>query len=346
MRHAAFLVLICIFLAESGCSYNPKFTADVTGLGGLPQERPPLPTLDDASTLPALSPGAERPTYRIGPLDEISVIVWGRPDLGSQVPSERESQRKLSTVGAEGGVTLPFLDRLDIAGLTATEAAQLIQDSYALSVTTPQVELEIDKFRSKAVDIAGEVTRPGIVYLSDNIMTLAEALVAAGGPTDGADTRHALLVRDGTSYHLDYWAGQRGQSAVLDVLLRDGDRVFFPSVIERVYYVLGDVENQGAYPIQDKGTTLLEGLAAAGGPDLNSAKLRPITFIRLRGEEATVYEFKLSELMEAGDIPLFPGDRIYISRTGVWYWGFVWRQMVPVISLISAAWFLDRLITE
>jgi polysaccharide export outer membrane protein len=346
MRHIALSLLACILMASAGCSYNPKFTADVEGLGDLPEQSPRLPALEDAADLPILSTGENRPAYRIGPLDQITVLVWGRPDLGSQVPSERESQRKLTTVGADGGISLPFLDRLDVSGLTAVEAAQLVQDAYEMSVSTPQVELEVVAFRSQKVDVGGEVGRPGIVYLSDKVITVAEALVVAGGPTEDADTRHALLVRNGTSYLLNEWAARRGESDAQHVLLRDGDRIFFPHVTERVYYVLGDVLNQGAFPIQDKGTTFLEGLAAAGGPRLDSAKLRPITFIRLNGDGATVYKFKLSEAMQAGDIALLPGDRIYVSRTGIWQWGNVLHQLVPVLSIISAAWFIDRLVNE
>lgn len=346
MRLIAFLLPACLTLSAVGCSYNPNFTADVTGIGDLPQQKPGLPTFRSVMTLPTVDPEDERPPYRIGPLDQVTVLVWGRPDLGSQVPSERESQRKITTVAADGTISLPFLDRMDITGMTASQAAQLVLDAYEASVTKPQVELEVVKFRSQKVQITGEVTRPGIVYLSDNVLTIAEAMAVAGGTTEYADLRHGVLIRDGISYHLDEWSAAHGESAAHNVMLRDGDQIFFPALNENVFYVLGDVRNQGAYPIQAKGTTFLEGLGAAGGPNLDSAKLRPITFIRIQGDVTTVYKFELEEAMQAADIALLPGDRIYVSRTGIWYWGNVFHQLVPVLSIVSAAWFIDRLINE
>jgi polysaccharide export outer membrane protein len=346
MRRTVMLLLTSLVLSMTSCSYNPNFDADVSGLGDLAGQRPAVPAMPDAVSLSKVEDAGGRPAYRIGPLDQITVIVWGRPDLGSQVPADREGQRKITTVAADGTVALPFIDRLDVAGLTAAEASQLIQDTYARSVTTPQVETEVVGFRSQSVMVEGEVERPGIVYIAGNIMTVGEALAAAGGTTAEADTRDGVLIRDGAAYHLDGWSARRGTSDAFDVLLQSGDKIYFPSHSERVFYVLGDVLRQGAYPIPDRGITLLEGLAAAGGPNLDSAKLQPITLIRMSGDESTVYEFRLSQAVASGDIALFPGDRLYVSRTRLWYWGNVWRQMVPFISLASAAWFIDRLFSE
>jgi polysaccharide export outer membrane protein len=346
MRRTVMLLLSSLILCITSCSYNPNFEADVSGLGDLAGQRPPVPATPDAASLPKLDDPGARPAYRIGPLDQITVIVWGRPDLGSQVPADREGQRKITTVAADGTVALPFIDRLAVAGLTAAEASQLIQDTYARSVTTPQVETEVVAFRSQSVMVEGEVERPGMVYIADNIMTVGEALASAGGTTGEADTRNGVLIRDGGAYHVDGWNSRRGANEALNVLLERGDKIYFPSNNERVFYVLGDVLRQGAYPIPDRGITLLEGLAAAGGPNLDSAKLQPITLIRMNGDESTVYEFRLGQAVASGDVALFPGDRLYVSRTRLWYWGNVWRQMVPFISLASAAWFIDRLFSE
>src|SRR3990170_8072680 len=84
-----------LFLAGS-CVSTPRLKPDVKGPGRLALadaselDAPPFP---DAVTLPKLtgSPSTgtspvTRPPYRLGPLDEVIVVVWGRPDLGSQVP--------------------------------------------------------------------------------------------------------------------------------------------------------------------------------------------------------------------------------------------------------------------
>jgi len=346
MKPAWIAIAACACLSAFGCGYNPHFRADVVGIGDLPHQRPGLPPIPDAAELPRLPEQGGRPPYRIGALDRISVMVWGRPDLGSQVPAGRETDKKITTVAADGTIALPFLERIEVEGLTVVEAARAVEEAYARSVPAPQVEIVMVEYRSKQVYIDGAVARPGVVFLRDDLLTVGEAIAAAGGPSEGADTRNAILVRDGVAYHLDDWGARRGQNDALDVLLEDGDKIYFPPITERVFYVLGDVMRQGAFPIPDEGVTLVQGLAAAGGPNLETAKLRPITLIRVHGEETTVYKFDLEDALESGDIPLFPGDRLYVSRAGIWHWGNVWRQMVPFVSLASAAWFIDRLFSE
>jgi polysaccharide export outer membrane protein len=336
-------LVACLMLGGAGCSYNPHFKADVIGLGDLPHQVPGLPSLPDADSLPKLMPGIPRPAYRIGPLDQITVLVWGRPDLGSQVPSERESQRRSTTVATDGTITLPFLEPLHVADKTVSEVTELIREGYARIVATPIVETEVVVYRSRGVQLQGEVVRPGTVYLTDNSMALGETMTAVGGTTGAADTRNAVLIRDGVHYHLDEWAARRGLNDALDVLLQSGDLIYFPSRDERVFQVLGDVRNQGAYPIPDRGITLVEGLAAAGGPNLDSANIRRVFLLRQREGGTTVYRFDLSELMAAGDVPVFPGDRLYVTRSGLWYWGNAWRHVLPVMALANAAYFIDRI---
>lgn len=341
------LVLIAfLMLGGSGCSYNPDFETDVVGLGELPYQEVELSTHPDAASLPKLVRGNPRPPYRIGPLDQITVLVWGRPDLGSQVPSERESQRKITTVSTDGTITLPFLGPLHIVDLTAGEATKLIRDAYARTVATPIVETEVVVFRSRGVQVEGEVGRPGTVYLTDNTMTLGETMTYIGGTKGTADTRHALLIRDGMHYHLDEWAARRGMNDALDVLLQPGDVINFPSIYERVFEVLGDVKNQGAYPIPDRGISLVEGLATAGGPNLDSANIERIYLLRRQEKHTTVYRLKLADLMVAEDVPVYPGDRLYVTRSGLWYWGNSWRHMLPFIALANTAYFVDRMIND
>ena len=342
----AALVASCLFLLASltlsGCGTANFPEADFRGLDELASLQVAMPA-PHSSALPILEPGATRPLYTIGPLDQITVVVWGRPDLGSQVPSPDNSRRNVTTVDAGGEISLPFLPRVQVSGLRLWEANLSIAHAYSEIVPDPEVETEMNEFRSRPVQIEGEVAQPGTVYLSDTVLTLGEALKAAGGPTREANSRNVTLTRDGRPHSLDVWAAYNGLSTDLDIILEPGDRVFFPPARDAVFYVLGDVENQGAFPLPATGVTLLQALGSAGGLNLDTASDHNLLLMRTEGDETVAYEFKFFEAMAHEDIALATGDRIYVSRSRLSNFGDGWRNVVPFLSTITAAYFIDRI---
>ena len=114
--------------------------------------------------------------YVIGPQDSLSVIVTDEADLTNKY-----------RVDTDGTITMPYLNRVPVAGLTLAEAqvkiAQMLQAGY---LRNPQVRVEVDQFKSRRVFVSGEVRTPGYVTMAGTTMTLLEALALAGSPTQNA----------------------------------------------------------------------------------------------------------------------------------------------------------------
>lgn len=328
-RHTLLAVLLSSFAV--GCASGPKVRADVVGYGALLEDISETKNMPNAEDLPMLS-GEASDDYRIGPMDQLTVVVWGRPDLGSQIPTET-GERRITTVAADGTLSLPFLDNLPIAGKTTAEVSTMIEAAYANVVEAPQIEVEMAQFRSRVVFLEGAVARPGQVYLSDTQRTVGEVLTAAGGLDPLADTAHGVLARDGQEYQLDYLAVERGESpGVLNVMLQEGDKIHFPSINERVVYIFGEVRRQGAFPIPNDGLTVLDALGMAGGYQQVSANMEGLYLMRRAEQGTTIYKLSLAQLLEGPEVSLTPGDRIYLSPSGLAVWQRTWTQMLPFFS--------------
>ena len=87
--------------------------------------------------------------------------------------------------------------------------------------------------------------------------------------------------------------------------------------VSKVYYVLGEVNTPGAYPIQGR-ETVLDGILAAGGLNSKSSR-KNIILVRPSLPEGcrTVLAVCYPEIVQLGDTStnyqLQPGDRIYVS---------------------------------
>ena len=128
-------------------------------------------------------PEEQTATYRIGPGDEIYVLV-----------AEQQALSGAFTVGPEGGYIQPVVGNIVINGLTTKEAAQQLTARLAGILVRPQVTISVTKRRPIRVSVLGEVQHPGRFELPYEEGILA-ALASAGGLTEFADKDSIYVVR-------------------------------------------------------------------------------------------------------------------------------------------------------
>ncbi|MBU2502081.1 polysaccharide export protein [bacterium] len=350
MKRLLLMLTPLAILLMTGCAATNYHGETVKGLdplildpSGMEAGRSPSPALVD---LPSLAMDQAPPAYRIGPNDILTIMVWGRPDLGSQVPANSNNRRQVTTIDSKGEAHLPFLPPLELAGLTTQEAALRVADAYSELISSPQVHIEMVEYRAGPVQVHGNVTNPATVFLSDNVRTVAEALALAGGLNAEADASRVVLTRRGRAHTLDIWESGHGRSPHLDILLEANDRLFVPEAREDLYYVFGDVNSQGAFPLTSKGTTFLEALGRSGGISVESASRKNLLLFRRSGADSTVYEFSYHDALERGDFPLHPGDRIEVQQSFMAKLGYTLRNTLPLLSIVSSVWIVDRIINE
>ena len=335
--HMATLALTAAALC-TGCISQPRITSDYIGIGDLPRRAPAarldVPPFTDASELPLKSTKAGATTpYRVGPLDELVVVVWGREDLGSQVPIGLSGELRGSGVREDGTLVMPFLGPMNVSGKGIEEIRTDIQSRYSSLIENPQIEVKLHACASRKVEVSGEIGQPGQYFLCEDMITLGDVIGAADGPTANTDLIRGVLTRDGHPYHLDYDRATRGESPVADIVMQDGDRVFFPQLDERVVYVFGEVGRQGIFSIPAEGMTLLGALARARGIDTVGAKHEGIYLIRQQSGRPVAYELTMSELLQAPEIPLANGDRLFVAMRPLERWDRWWRKALPFTTV-------------
>src|ERR1043165_51235 len=90
-----------------------------------------------------------------------------------------------TTIGDDGKLTMPLLGKVDVAGMTATQAEQHIQSlRESKYMTKADVVLQVLEYGNKPISVIGAVVHPGTIGASGNI-TLLQAITQAGGLAGG-----------------------------------------------------------------------------------------------------------------------------------------------------------------
>src|SRR5919197_967058 len=126
--------------------------------------------------------------YVIGPEDVLDISVWKNTDISRTVP-----------VRPDGKISLPLLNDVQAAGLTALELRKDLAQKLAEYVPSPEVSVIVSDVRSFKVSVIGEVVRPGRFELK-SWTTVLDALALAGGFTPfAARSRIVILHPEGTT---------------------------------------------------------------------------------------------------------------------------------------------------
>jgi len=293
---------------------------------------PADPGIEDPATLEKVNPQGPYPAYRIGPLDELTITVWGARDIWSEVTDQSQQPTRAVTVQADGTIVLPLLKSVSVAGLTLNEMLTRIAKAYQkFDGSSFQVNGQITKYQSKPVLLDGAINKPGTIYLSAAVRTLGDAVTnSGGGLREAADPSHGVLIRGGKRYRINYLGAQQGTNDQHDIALQAGDRVYFPSRADGQFYIFGQVTQQGAYPIPPKGMTLLEGVGVAKGPLQFWSDMESIFLVRGGDNQPKIYQLTLADMMTHRDVAIRPGDRIFVSATALADWYRTFTQLVPI----------------
>jgi protein involved in polysaccharide export with SLBB domain len=194
---------------------------------------------------PQATPGTMMMPERMAMIDPDKKLA-----VGDQVTLEIVEDREGGlprTISATGELDVPPLGRVRVSGRTASEAAgeikQLLERNYYYHAT---VHLAIDRVsptavRAGAVQVSGEVRIGGQQEIvAGESLTLTNAIYKAGGITEWGNPEKVQLTRLGKNGKLDTTVANfkkitKSGDARLDPVLQDGDRIFVPRRIVRLY---------------------------------------------------------------------------------------------------------------
>ncbi len=188
-------VFLLLTLAFSACVPNRKYvylqSADVNKKG-LPKD----------STLRSYS--YNELDYKIQPEDILSIRIESLTSkeldflakesaIAGQGLSQQANPLLIGElVDKEGMVPFAVIGKVKVAGLTVYEAQDTIQKIANQYMESPMVKVRLINFR---ITILGEVNREGNVTLTNNRVSMLEAVGLVGGLADLADKQNVKLIR-------------------------------------------------------------------------------------------------------------------------------------------------------
>lgn len=96
-------------------------------------------------------------------------------------------------VDKSGNIEFPVLGKLQIGGLTRTEALQLLKDKIGVYIKNPIINMRIMNFK---ISMQGEVNIPGTYTVASERITLIEALSMAKDMTIYGKRDNILIIRE------------------------------------------------------------------------------------------------------------------------------------------------------
>lgn len=274
--------------------------------------------------------GPVGPDYRLGPGDELLLVITGDVELAHDL-----------TVTREGLVLVPDVGQVSVNGLTLGQLRlrleERLSEAYsAIGSGTARFTVSLGRLRTNQVRVVGEVERPG-AYQMSSVSTVLEALYLAGGPGEAGSFRDIVVRRGGAEVaRLDLYPYLTAGSTAGDVRLEEGDVVFVPTTGPRVT-LRGMVRRPAIFELRPG-----EGLPAvvryAGGllPDARTDRVQVDRILppadRTEGRDRVLLDAPLGEVLAgSGAFDLRDGDAVEVFavlsrvRQRVSVDGAVWR---------------------
>lgn len=291
-------IVLCLCLGLLGSAAHAQFNGPaLTASTSLNQ--PLVPTTDPAILFPASR------EIRLFPGDQISVHIYGSTDY---TPTDR--------IALDGSIQLPLAGRLEVNGMTVSEAERLIARRLIDGgmYRNPQVTIQILDSPNQVATVAGEVHAVVPIVGQRRLM---DVMSTAGGFPPLAS--HVVTIE------------RRGQDQPIVVDLGNdpmkSDRFNIPIfagdtiLVSRtgVVYMLGAFKNVGAIPLQQNTPlTLMQASSVAGGAGFQG-KYKQLRLIRTIGPNRTVVQLDLDQIMKgtAPDPVLQTDDIVYLPSNPV-----------------------------
>lgn len=221
--------------------------------------------------------------YTLSAGDEVSITVFGEPDLSMSIK-----------LNENGVLNFPLLGALQAEGLTVSELENTItRELTGTYLIDPDVRVSVAEYRQ--VYINGEVNSPG-GYDYKPGLTLDKGIALAGGFSEKASRERVTLTRviNGVSQQFS----MRPTDAVLP-----GDIITVSEYLQ--IFVNGEVQRPGNYPYQS-GLTLEKTVALAGGFTGRASKKRIKVSRDIDGSQEQ-YKIRMRD-------PVYPGDIITVPE--------------------------------
>ena len=260
--------------------------------------------------------GPVDPNYRLGPGDQLVLILTGDVELARSLQVTRE-----------GFIVIPQVGQIDVNNLTLAQLQDVLYDRLGKVYSgvrrgedaTTHFSISVSRLRANQVFVVGDVVQPGSYQVS-SAGTLLTALYAAQGPSASGTMRRIEVRRGGVLVDtLDVYDYLLHGDASHDVRLENGDVVFVPVHGPRVK-VAGEITRPAIYELKGH-ESLRDVIQFAGGfTDIAARGRVQITRILSPGERGPDGHDRIvlevaSSAFDTGTGPAIPmeaGDSVHV----------------------------------
>ena len=270
-------------------------------------------------------PGSVAKNYLLGPDDQISVRVLQVPEVAD----------KPVRIDFDGYISLPYIGRVQAAGLTTEQLREQLLSKFLDIVREPEVAVSVEDFRSQPVSVFGAVNSAGVLQLRGGKRLLEVLSLAGGLRQDSGNTVNVTRTKsrgeipllgahpDRTGafsvVSIDLKSLVEARDPSLNILILGDDVISVPR--SEMVYVIGDIPRSGAFVLTErKSMSLLEALAMAGGMNRTAA---PHAAMILRkppdGDERDEIAVDVGKILKGKekDVQLRSEDILYIPGSAV-----------------------------
>ena len=243
--------------------------------------------------------------YRLGPGDEVRIMLYGK-----------DNNEYLLEIDRNGEILLPRVGALVVAGLRFEDARAFIQQRVKNNLVGVEANISLGRMRAISVFMAGEVQVPG-AYSVSALSTVSQVLFVSGGVTNIGTLRNIQVKRgDATIATFDTYdlllRGDAGQ----DVRLQSGDVVFVPPY-ERLAIIEGEVKRPMAYELLGQ-ETAAQLVFMAGGFTRDAYPAAAVLLRKSQGQNlAVVKNINLLDIEQS--VALVDGDRLRVPQAADTY---------------------------
>jgi polysaccharide export outer membrane protein len=267
--------------------------------------------------------------YRRYLIDPIVTITLERfnvkiDELKKAITTAARGQSKISPVRPDGRTSFPFIGDIKVGGLTVNEVHKVVNEKYRQYVRNMEITVVVERVVNPTIFVMGEVNGPGDLVITGPLY-LSQVISRAKGLTPTADGRNVMVIRRfGVSkpvvFKADLDAVLNKGDISKDVLLNEDDMVYVPRSARSRFFIVGEVNLSGVYPIfPDEQMTLSQAISMANGFRPTAALNSVMVLRRGEGQTPQAFQVDFNKVIKTGDmtqdILIQKNDVIFVPKT-------------------------------
>ena len=287
--------------------------------------------------------------YKIGIGDKLLIYVYGETERLSAVIAFGKAINPIyeKYVRDDGTIFYPNAGILKADGKTVEELRKDLTLKLSTVLKDPQIDVSITEYNSQKIIVSGVFESPGSYSIETVPKTLAQVISTANpiqnnfSDYERGDLTSLKLTRDGSIYDIDYEYLSRNSQLLNNIYLKNGDVIHLSDSSLMNVFVLGEAQEPKTIRINRRNLPLSSVLGQAKGLDNAYSKNSSVYIFRPSDAENQPRIFRIdmtspSGYLLADKFEVHSRDIVYIGTKNVTNWSRIFRQLLPIKSIISS----------